>query len=134
MKRIRFHHVVGTLAVMLFAVGLFFPDNLSAFYGGLHAPLGLTTPVVDLGDVPAGKKTTRQVTFLNSHASMVKINEVSTSCGCTAATTSADAIAALHSGTLVVSITPRSVGRGGESIELNTNHGTQQIVVRYNAV
>ena len=128
-----FSYGAGVTAMLLFVAGAFFPAQLSASYTGMHQPLAVDR-VVSLGDVPVGKTTTREISLLNAHLSTVIIQEAGASCGCTLAKTKSDTIAPFRRGAIFVSVTPTRIGEGSQDIELKTNHGAQQIEVRYNVV
>jgi hypothetical protein len=132
-KCISFHYVIGFVTTCLLAAGIFFPDNLATAYASLHSPLACPS-VVELGDVPAGKATARTISLLNTHLSNVELQSVNTSCGCTVAKATTKSIPPLGRGTLKITVEPGNLGEGGETIELKTNYGAQQIRIRYNAV
>lgn len=131
-KKLRLHHVVTTSAFIIFVCGTFFPHTINLLIRHRGLPLAVER-IVQLGDVPQGKTTTRRLSLFNPHLTTVNLQSVSSTCGCTTVDASARAIGPLRSSTITVSVTPSSKGNGSESIELSTDRGNQQVSVDYNA-
>lgn len=132
-RRLSINHVIVGLTLFISCAGAFFPKTISMMIRHQQSPLAIER-IVNLGDVPKGKSTTRILSLFNPHLTSVHIKNVVTTCGCTTADVSPPLISPLRASTIVVSIKPMNQGQGSESIELTTNRGTQQISVEYNAV
>lgn len=121
------------IAAMLFGLGIFFPNELHA-YTSFRSPLVVRDSITRFGNVAPGERAFRQVPVFNNHFRAVQIQEITTSCGCTAATTSTRVIAPFHSGRISVSLMADAPGEGEKYVTLVTSRGIQQIRVTYNAV
>lgn len=131
-RKLRLHHVAAVLASLFFVAGAFFPARINLLIRHRESPLAVDR-IMQLGDIPKGKTTTRELFLLNSHLTTVNLRSVSSTCGCTTVDTVARAIGPLRSSTITVSVTPSRQGEGSESIELSTDRGNQQVFVDYNA-
>jgi hypothetical protein len=77
---------------------------------------------IDFGTLHSSMKVKRLVTVRNDGTDTLRVSEVSTSCGCTAALLSRPLIAPGDSGTLSVSFDPRNfTGRVEKAVSMMTN-------------
>jgi hypothetical protein len=131
-KTLRLHDVVAILAAAFFIAGMFFPTKINLIVRHRESPLAVER-IMQLGNIPKGKTTTRQIFLLNPHLTTVNLRGVSSTCGCTTVDAVTRSIGPLQSSTITVSVTPSRQGQGSESIELSTDRGDQRVSVDYNA-
>lgn len=131
-RKIRLHHVAAILASLFFVAGAFFPARINLLIRHRESPLAVER-IMQLGEIPIGRTTTRKISLLNPHLTTVNLRSVSSTCGCTTADATAKSIWPLQSSSITVSVTPSHEGQGSENIELSTDRGNQQISVDYNA-
>ena len=84
---------------------------------------------LDFGDVFIGSTVKRSLTIRNQGTDTLRLSELSTSCGCTAALTSTDRIAPGDSGSLMISFDSKKFsGTVEKAVTMNTNDTTQRKV------
>lgn len=120
-------------ATLLLCVGIFFPNTLIDKYSAIRLPLACE-PIVRLGNVPMGKNTIHNIPIYNLRLKTIVMENITTSCGCTVAKSPAKTITPFRRSFISVSINPNRIGKGGETISIETSQGLQQILVQYDAV
>ena len=122
------------LAILLLFVDVAMPDRLAEASSRLQAPFSISNTTINFGNIPVGHQTTRKFTGLNEHFYPVRIKQLATSCGCTSAVTSSTSVAPFRRGVFTVGVTPNIAGEGIKSVQIRTNHGNQEVSIKFNAI
>jgi hypothetical protein len=122
------------LAILLLIVDIAMPDTLADVTYRLQAPFSVSVSTINFGNIPVGHQTIKKFTALNDHFYPIRIEKIATSCGCTSAVTSSTSVASFRRGTFTVGVTPNTVGEGVKTISIRTNHGNQEVSIKFNAI
>lgn len=122
------------LAILLLFVDIVMPDRLAEASSRLLAPFSISETTINFGDIPVGHQTIRKFTALNEHLYSVRIKQLATSCGCTSAITTSTSVAPFRRGVIMVGVTPNTAGEGIKTVQIRTNHGNQEVSIKFNAI
>lgn len=113
-------------------------ENVQESVDPATAPvLSLEQETYDLGEVKAGEKVTKKISFTNTGKSPLQIKEANASCGCTVPSFSKEPIAPGETGELEVTYTaPNSNGTQMKTVTLITNtvNGAEEFKITANVV
>lgn len=82
---------------------------------------------IDLGKLQRGKEVVYNIEFKNTGKSDLKINQVTTTCGCSSALVSADIIKPDETGTIKFTFNGMSMGVVTKGIDVSTNEPTDNM-------
>lgn len=119
------------LAILIF---MLIPGKVRDAVKVAETPLYVTNGPVSLGDIPPLLQSKTYIHLRNLHPYAIKINRVDTSCGCTVATTQVQSLAPFQRGIINVSVRPVAYGEGVKTVMIQTDRGTQNVDIGYDAV
>ncbi|NNM25478.1 MAG: DUF1573 domain-containing protein [Phycisphaerales bacterium] len=100
------------------------PAAPAAVTDGSPPRLSFETLVHDFGKMPETETRTARLTFANTGGSPLEIQEVKTSCGCTAASLDKETYAPGESGEIAVTFDPSAPGTQRQYVNVFSNSGT----------
>jgi len=122
------------LAILILVVDVAMPDVLADVSYRLRSPLSVSASTINFGNIPVGHQSIKKFTAFNEHFYPIRIEKIATSCGCTSAVTSSTSVASFRRGIFTVGVTPNTVGEGVKTISIRTNHGNQEVSIKFNAI